>query len=556
MGEPRRPPPSATGDGIRRPSTPRSPPSPTSPDAARRRPLSSAGAAAPRRRPRRAGARAADGRHPGARPAPAGRGVDRAGRWPARRSSSISCSSCSSATSARCAAFPPAPTAVWPLLPGLTDDPGALGARLPRPRRRRGALRPGGWRSPSTPPTAAGSPSAGGARRGVRRPLPPRAARRARVRPRRPPARPRSLPRPSAAAPARAGRRQPPDRRRPRPGGGALAAPRPPGRDRPGALPRRPLGRPHPYDLEALAREGNLGVLPLDPLSRRDRGRIARQEDEIPARSSPACSPNTWRRRRPPARPNPGGHLDAQPYSVSLKACCSCSSLCFAALPAAASWEVNGNATAPTSAPSTGASAPTPTSTPATAPRPSASSASRPTPTPPTTASFDSQSFNDTAVKGSYTGGFLSIARVGVRKGLPGGVDLGVSYGKALGGDVNFVSAEAPVRDLQRRPAVARPLGAGHRHAHDQRQGLRPRPVRRRAAALEGVHRAHPLRRRRHRRQPRDARLAPRRHASRTPPPTPWSTPASPSTCWCPRSTSRSRSGEAVQAAVRVGIGF
>ena len=56
---------------------------------------------------------------------------------------------------------------------------------------------------------------------------------------------------------------------------------------------------------------------------------------------------------------------------------------------------------------------------------------------------FDSQSFNDTAVTGSYTGGFLSIARVGVSKGLPGGLDLGVSYGKALGGDVNLVSAEA-----------------------------------------------------------------------------------------------------------------
>ena len=55
---------------------------------------------------------------------------------------------------------------------------------------------------------------------------------------------------------------------------------------------------------------------------------------------------------------------------------------------------------------------------------------------------FDAQTFNDTAVRGDYTGGFLSIARVGVRKGLPGGVDLGVSYGKALGGDVKLLSAE------------------------------------------------------------------------------------------------------------------
>ncbi len=34
------------------------------------------------------------------------------------------------------------------------------------------------------------------------------------------------------------------------------------------------------------------------------------------------------------------------------------------------------------------------------------------------------------------------MARVGVRKGLPGGIDLGVSYGRALGGDVKLASAE------------------------------------------------------------------------------------------------------------------
>jgi hypothetical protein len=56
--------------------------------------------------------------------------------------------------------------------------------------------------------------------------------------------------------------------------------------------------------------------------------------------------------------------------------------------------------------------------------------------------SFDDQAFNDTAIHGDYTGGFLSIARAGVRKGLPGGVDLGVSYGRALGGDVKLISAE------------------------------------------------------------------------------------------------------------------
>lgn len=55
---------------------------------------------------------------------------------------------------------------------------------------------------------------------------------------------------------------------------------------------------------------------------------------------------------------------------------------------------------------------------------------------------FDDQSFNQTAVDGDYTGGFLSIARVGARKGLPGGVDLGLSYGKTLNGDVKLISAE------------------------------------------------------------------------------------------------------------------
>jgi len=55
---------------------------------------------------------------------------------------------------------------------------------------------------------------------------------------------------------------------------------------------------------------------------------------------------------------------------------------------------------------------------------------------------FDDQSFNRTAVDGSYTGGFLSVARVGARKGLPGGVDLGLAYGKTLNGDVKLISAE------------------------------------------------------------------------------------------------------------------
>jgi hypothetical protein len=56
--------------------------------------------------------------------------------------------------------------------------------------------------------------------------------------------------------------------------------------------------------------------------------------------------------------------------------------------------------------------------------------------------SFDDEPFVATAVDGDFTGGFLSVARVGARKGLPGGFDIGLSYGKALGGDVNLLSAE------------------------------------------------------------------------------------------------------------------
>ncbi|HKI06550.1 MAG TPA: hypothetical protein VKK31_31530 [Thermoanaerobaculia bacterium] len=56
--------------------------------------------------------------------------------------------------------------------------------------------------------------------------------------------------------------------------------------------------------------------------------------------------------------------------------------------------------------------------------------------------SFDDEPFTATAIDGDLTGGFLSVARVGARKGLPGGIDLGLSYAKALDGDVDLVSAE------------------------------------------------------------------------------------------------------------------
>jgi hypothetical protein len=56
--------------------------------------------------------------------------------------------------------------------------------------------------------------------------------------------------------------------------------------------------------------------------------------------------------------------------------------------------------------------------------------------------SFDDEPFVDTAIDGDMTGGFLSVARVGARKGLPGGIDIGLSYGRALGGDIKLVSGE------------------------------------------------------------------------------------------------------------------
>ena len=56
--------------------------------------------------------------------------------------------------------------------------------------------------------------------------------------------------------------------------------------------------------------------------------------------------------------------------------------------------------------------------------------------------SFDSEPFFKTVIDGNLPSGVLSVGRVGVRKGLPGGLDLGVSYGEALGSQVKLVSAE------------------------------------------------------------------------------------------------------------------
>jgi hypothetical protein len=56
--------------------------------------------------------------------------------------------------------------------------------------------------------------------------------------------------------------------------------------------------------------------------------------------------------------------------------------------------------------------------------------------------SFDGEPFFKTVVDGNLPSGILSVGRVGVRKGLPGGLDIGVSYGEALGSQVKLVSAE------------------------------------------------------------------------------------------------------------------
>lgn len=55
---------------------------------------------------------------------------------------------------------------------------------------------------------------------------------------------------------------------------------------------------------------------------------------------------------------------------------------------------------------------------------------------------FGDEPFVETVLDGDPTGDLLAIGRVGVRKGLPGGIDLGVAYGRALEGDLKFLSAD------------------------------------------------------------------------------------------------------------------
>jgi hypothetical protein len=55
---------------------------------------------------------------------------------------------------------------------------------------------------------------------------------------------------------------------------------------------------------------------------------------------------------------------------------------------------------------------------------------------------FDEQPFFPGAVDDDLDGGFLSVARVGVRKGLPKNIDLGVSIAEAVGMDLRLATAE------------------------------------------------------------------------------------------------------------------
>ena len=55
-------------------------------------------------------------------------------------------------------------------------------------------------------------------------------------------------------------------------------------------------------------------------------------------------------------------------------------------------------------------------------------------------------------INGNLTGSAMTIGRVGVRKGLPGGIDIGVAYGRPLGSTLNLASADVQWAMLQGGP--------------------------------------------------------------------------------------------------------
>jgi hypothetical protein len=55
---------------------------------------------------------------------------------------------------------------------------------------------------------------------------------------------------------------------------------------------------------------------------------------------------------------------------------------------------------------------------------------------------FGDEPYVETVLGDDLLGGFLAVGRVGVRKGLPGGIDLGVAYGRAFDTDIKLLSAD------------------------------------------------------------------------------------------------------------------
>ena len=55
---------------------------------------------------------------------------------------------------------------------------------------------------------------------------------------------------------------------------------------------------------------------------------------------------------------------------------------------------------------------------------------------------FGDEEFVDTVLDDDPTGGVLSVIRVGARKGLPAGIDIGVAYGRVLESDLELISGD------------------------------------------------------------------------------------------------------------------
>ncbi len=55
---------------------------------------------------------------------------------------------------------------------------------------------------------------------------------------------------------------------------------------------------------------------------------------------------------------------------------------------------------------------------------------------------FDDEGFEGPVIDDDLTGGLLAVARVGARKGLPAGIDIGLAYGKVLESDLELISAD------------------------------------------------------------------------------------------------------------------